>query len=220
MSKQPGSEHAPKDQFVNPEVFLKLTQLKVAAWHNALRLIDDAINAYKSQSYPTACFLAITAMEECAKVGIVAFMLRNKDSYEREGQELDEVVDKYLRNHAVKVKHPAFMAIYSRGAETLGSEKFKEWLDRAGSGYLKDLRNRSLYSGEWKKRIMEPTEQIKEEDASREICMALELATADLEHYYSDYSSLENHIEKQREESRLRMKLENFKAIRHNNSTR
>ncbi len=162
-------------------------------------------------------------MEECAKVSGVDFVLRNTDYYEREGQELDKVVDKWLEDHAVKLKHATFVALSStsKGYETLGRQEFLEWLKRVENGHLNDLRTRSLYSGEWKKRIMEPTEQIKEEDAFREICMSLELAIADLDHYYSlPQNQIKPHIEKKREEGKLRMKLENFKVIRHNNSKR
>lgn len=218
MGKLLRSGSAPKGKFkgVNNDAVIKLKDLKIAAYHNALRLIDDAINAYKAQSYPTACFLAITAMEEYAKVWGVDFVLRNTDFYEREGQELNKVVDKWLKNHCTKLEVAKCMAIYSKGKETLGLA-FKKWLDR--NGYLNDLRTRSLYSGEWDKQIMEPVQQVGEEHAFEQICMSLELAIVALEPYYSlppESGEIRESLEKKREENKLRTKLENFKAIRHN----
>lgn len=59
MKELPSSKSAPKGKFIgsNIEIIRKLDDLQVAAWHNALRLIDDVIDMYKLQSYPTACFL-------------------------------------------------------------------------------------------------------------------------------------------------------------------
>lgn len=222
MSELPSSKRAPKGTFIgrNIDVSQKLDDLQTAAWHNALRLIDDAINMYKLQSYPTACFLAITAMEECAKVFGVGIVKVNTDYYQREGQELDKVVDEWLEDHAVKLKEAAFMAVYSQGDKAIGSDEFRNWLKRTENGDLVDLRTRSLYSGEWKKRIMEPSEQIKEEDAFREICMAIELASVALDNYYilpnsGKIRDSKAHLEIIREKGRLRRKIEDFKRIRH-----
>lgn len=214
MKKLPSSESAPRGKFrgTNIEISQKLDELQIAAWYNALRLIDDAINMYKLQSYPTACFLAITAMEECAKVFGIDIVKVNTDCYEREGQELDKVVDKWLTDHAVKLKSAMFMAFYIEGDKAIGADEFLKWLKRTENGSLIDLRNRSLYSGEWKKKVMEPAEQIEEKQAFEEICMAMELAAVALDSYYRLSRS---HLEIIREKNRLKKKLENFKRIRH-----
>lgn len=122
---------------------------------------------FRYGSFAIATFLAITALEETAKVHVGMY---------RRSQEMPSRRDDPL--YRDKTKHMLGAAptipMGSRLAEAIGSEKLEALMNRARGGQLVSLREQCLYLESKDGHLVVPSEQITREDTRAMLLFAIE----------------------------------------------
>ncbi|MGI0015782.1 MAG: AbiV family abortive infection protein [Nitrososphaera sp.] len=126
---------------------------------NAKQLLETAVNLFENETYPIACFLSMTAIEELGKLSVLA--MAQVDSLKRFGLPVDanpevncKALNKFLRNHVEKAAEAAVGALYiNSGADRRhGSHPLSGLIRTSGiillarSGHWMSLRNNCLYT--------------------------------------------------------------------------
>jgi len=115
----------------------KLSNIAVLSFKNGYRLHIDSINMYKLDSFPTATYLSIIAMEEFGKY----FSLSSYVFYSRVSKNRDlKFEDNYLKglySHVFKQRN------FFGGHSTVYSE---ELYNIAASRWFENLKQQSLYA--------------------------------------------------------------------------
>lgn len=149
---------------------VEITELFDVAAEHVCVLLADAVEAFRRGSFGTGVFLAITAMEETAKVEILAFRTMRPADAPRRGRDP-------MRNHASKhrlaVRPTTFMGRLPR---LLGEERCAHLRLEAETGELVSLRERALYVHVDASGIATPATVIPEPRAREVMLLALEVA--------------------------------------------
>jgi len=111
-----------------------------AASHVAV-LLSDAVKAFQRKSYGTCVFLAITALEEAAKVDLLAF--RVKSSPAPNAKRGRDPLLSHRKKHIIAVRPTVFMG--GRLQQLLGDPTCARLQKEAEAGALVQLREQSLY---------------------------------------------------------------------------
>ena len=130
-------------------------------------LISDAAILFEKGSSPTAAFLAITALEEIAKVHI--------GMYRRGNAPVSRHKDPLYR-HGVKHQIAASTTIGMghRLPEAIGEKRMRELIDLARTGGLIKLREASLYVDQHDGQLHVPRANISAETARELLLFAIE----------------------------------------------
>jgi AbiV family abortive infection protein len=116
------------------------------ALDHIVRLLIDASLLLESGSHATSCFLAITALEETAKIHIGMYR-RSAEPVPRK----KDALFRHDRKHHIAAAPTVVMG--SRLQEAIGENRLHELLELARSGGLVNLREASLYIGKPKTRF-------------------------------------------------------------------
>ncbi|SIT13705.1 abortive infection protein, AbiV family [Chryseobacterium ureilyticum] len=173
----------------------KFEKLSVESIKNALRLHKDSILLFENKSYPSAYQLSVLSLEEIAKSGwidhYVDVSTTNNGLPEPDGEDEQNWI-KLLYIHTSK--HFAFI---NQNFHSLD----KEFYDFASTSNLEFKKQKSIYVGlererrkiNTKSKILIPTKQIKQKDASEIIALNNQcllnqcLNNINNEHYYGPY---------------------------------
>ena len=134
-------------------------------------LLRSAFQLFNSEVFSTTIFIAITAIEEIAKLEIAVF--RREDSTEPAKNRRED----HLFNH--KVKHSIALqeviAIGTRLPDAIGEERVRELLNMAETGKLIGMREVSLYTDIVDGQFITPNERFSKNDARDILLLALEV---------------------------------------------
>ena len=154
-------------QFAGPRLarhsFRKVSQ-------HAMRLIDDAMTAFRNGSYGTAVFLALTSMEEVAKAEMSIF---RRGPGHPEVRVRSDPLFSHKAKHVISVRPTTFMG---RLRELLGEEACKRLQADAQRGELINLRETALYTTLGEHETTTPAEVILPAKAREILLLALEVA--------------------------------------------
>lgn len=141
------------------------------ACDHILVLLEDAFQCYERESWGTAVFLSITAIEEVAKAEV--------GLYRREGriEQVKRGKDK-LFNHQEKHKMAILPTVFmgKRLEEALGKERCAELLKEASHGDFRNLRESALYFTNDNGQFVTPANIVSKDKAKEFLLLALETA--------------------------------------------
>ncbi len=143
--------------------------LNTTADHVAL-LLQDAVQTFRSRSYGTLVFLAITAMEETAKAEVLAFRTRSRPEGSKDG---GDPLRNHKKKHQIAVRPTTFMG---RLPALLGSAECARLQSEAENGDFISLREESLYFHVDSKGLRAPSMSINYGRAREVLLLALECA--------------------------------------------
>lgn len=126
---------------------------------HVIHLIDDAAFLYKKGSFATATFLAITIIEEVAKIQIGLFIDTPEDN-----KKLKKSKDP-LHNHKTKqiIGSNYTISLGSRLQDAIGQQQMDKIFDIAYSGNMSQYRESALYLDYENGRLCIPSEVIDQE---------------------------------------------------------
>jgi AbiV family abortive infection protein len=137
------------------------------ALDHIVRLLMDASLLLESGSHATSCFLAITALEETAKIHIGMYR-RSAEPVPRK----KDALFRHDRKHHIAAAPTVAMG--SRLQGTIGENRLYELLELARSGGLVNLREASLYIGKTKDKVQLPSVSITTATARELLLFAIE----------------------------------------------
>jgi AbiV family abortive infection protein len=149
-----------------PKLILSAVEFDAACDH-VLQLLEDAHLLWSTRSYPSAAFLAITALEETAKVHVG--MYRTGSEPAKRGA---DPLYGHSQKHALAVGPTVAMG--SRLPAAIGQERASAVLARAASKELRLVREACLYLERSKDDLQIPGERISREDAKDLLLLAIE----------------------------------------------
>lgn len=141
------------------------------ACEHVLQLLADATTLFHARSFGTATFLAITAIEETAKLSVGIFRKGESDG-RRRGDPLYSHADK----HAIAAV-PFPLSLRPRLIDALGEEAANSLLDQAHCGDFVKRRESSLYADTNQGRLTIPKDVVASDDARGTILFALDIYT-------------------------------------------
>ncbi len=147
---------------------------------HVMRLLEDAVTAFRSGSFGTAVFLAVTSMEEVAKAEMSIYRRGPADPEVR--LRADPLFN-HKAKHVISVRPTTFMG---RLREILGEDACKRLQEDAQRGELIRLREAALYSTLGADETTTPDEIIDHEKARETLLLALEVADDVLVGYNSE----------------------------------
>lgn len=133
-------------------------------------LLQDAYLCFLRESYGTAVFLSITALEETAKAELIIFRARGGDGNQNKGR--DPLRD-HAKKHILSVRFSTFMG---RLPKILGEDACERLRDEAYNGVLNRLRETALYVQADETGVHSPKTAINRERAAEILLLALESA--------------------------------------------
>lgn len=148
--------------------------------HHAMRLLEDAMIAYRARSFGTAVFLAVTSIEEVAKAEMAFF---RRGPAKPDVRIRSDPLFNHKAKHVIGVRPTTFMG---KLREILGIEACKRLQTEAQSGALMQLREAALYSSLDEVETTIPAEVIWPERAREILLLALEVADDVLVGYNSE----------------------------------
>lgn len=147
---------------------------------HAMRLLEDAVTAFRSGSFGTAVFLAVTSIEEVAKAEMSIYRRGPADPKVR--PRADPLFN-HKAKHVISVRPTTFMG---RLREMLGEDACKRLQADAQRGELIRLREAALYSTLGADETTTPDEIVGPEKARETLLLALEVADDVLVGYNSE----------------------------------
>lgn len=142
-----------------------------AATEHILQLLMDATNAFERESYGTAVFLALTALEETAKAELVGYRRPQPEGEKPKGR--DPLRD-HASKHVIAVRPTVFMS--ERLHRYLGRERCEAIKAEAEAGGLVALREAAIYVDFDVRPIVTPREAVPRQRAYEMLLVALEAA--------------------------------------------
>jgi AbiV family abortive infection protein len=116
----------------------KISKVVELAFENALRLHFDSILLFENESYPSAYFLSILALEELGKVTLLDyFVWHSRISGRRSSKDEQDYIDSIFR-HQLKQK------VFANQAEYFVP---KNMLDNFRSGNIEIMKQNAVYVG-------------------------------------------------------------------------
>lgn len=149
---------------------------------HAVRLLGDAITAFRGGSFGTAVFLAVTSMEEVAKAEMSIY---RRGPANPEVRPRADPLFNHKAKHVISVRPTTFMG---RLREMLGEDACKRSQADAQRGEFIKLREVALYSSLGAGETTTPDEIISSEKARETLLLALEVADDVLVGYNSETS--------------------------------
>ena len=146
-----------------PHTFSKVSR-------HAMRLLDDAVTAFRGGSFGTAVFLAVTSMEEVAKAEMSIY--RRGPADPKVSARADPLFN-HKAKHVISVRPTTFMG---RLREILGEDNCKRLQADAQRGELIRLREAALYSTLGADETTTPNEIVGPEKARETLLLAIEVA--------------------------------------------
>jgi len=157
---------------------------------NAWQLLETAVQLFEQEQYATACFLAMTAIEEVGKLLVLRVV--QGDALESFGGQLElppeldtKELDKFLRDHLDKALQAAAWSLYiNAGADrrhgvhpVSGIVRTSGVVLLARSGRWMDIRNACLYTDVdfASNSAFSPSDFVSREHAYYFICMGFEV---------------------------------------------
>ena len=134
-------------------------------------ILSNSHKLFKSGSYATSTFLAITAIEEIAKIEIAAF--RYKSSTTPVHKRREDHLYSHKAKHSIALQE--VIAIGERLPKAIGEARVRELLNMAESGELIQLREASLYTDVVDDRFVTPSERVSKDLARDILLLALEV---------------------------------------------
>lgn len=136
---------------------------------HVINLIDDAVLLYKNGSYSTATFLAVTIIEEVAKIHIGLFTKTPTDGKVKKSKDP-------LHNHKTKqiIGSNYTICMGSRLQEAIGQQRMEEIFDIAYGGNMSQYRESALYCDYKDGTICIPSEVIDQEFSKCFLLFAIE----------------------------------------------
>jgi AbiV family abortive infection protein len=147
---------------------------------HAIRLLGDAVTAFRSGSFGTAVFLAVTSMEEVAKAEMSIYRRGPADPKLR--TRTDPLFSHSMK-HMISIRPTTFMG---RLREMLGDDACKRLQEDAQRGEFNHLREAALYSTLGEDETTTPDEIVGPERARETLLLALEVADDVLVGYNSE----------------------------------
>jgi AbiV family abortive infection protein len=139
------------------------------ACDHIVRLLRDAALLYRDGSWPTAAFLAITALEETAKTHIGMFRSAQTGQATKRGK---DPLYSHKEKHLLAASPTVPMG--SRLPRVIGDNRVKDLMELATSGRLVSLRESCLYIDRVAGDLVAPTEVVSKERSRELLLFALE----------------------------------------------
>jgi len=133
-------------------------------------LLGDAVSAFERQSFGTAVFLAITALEETAKAEMLIY--RRDGDEDAQKPRRDPLLD-HKTKHRIAVRPTTFMG---RLPELLGADAVARLRALPATGELRTLRERALYARFDGGKVQTPRDAVGHAKAREIVLLALECA--------------------------------------------
>jgi AbiV family abortive infection protein len=160
------------------------------ACDHILVLLEDALQCYERESWGTAVFLSITAIEEVAKAEV--------GLYRREGriEQIKRGKDK-LFNHKEKHRMAVLPTVLmgKRLEDALGKERCAELLKEAAHGDFRNLRESALYFTNENSQFVTPANIVFKDKAKEFLLLALETADDRLVGYTGHTGIIESRMD-------------------------
>ena len=134
-------------------------------------LLSDAMSLFKMGSFGSSTFLAITSMEETAKIELLAMRSFLKHN-EKKVKGRDPLRDHY-KKHVLAVRETTFMG---RLPKLIGEDACKRLQSEVIAGKFRDIRERALYVHLDSSNISTPKDAITEARAHEMLLLAIECA--------------------------------------------
>ena len=134
-------------------------------------MLGDAFLLFQSSSFATAVFLAITAIEEIAKLEIALYRREGRTASPKNRRE--DLLFNHKAKHSIALQE--VIAIGARLPKAIGEERVRELLDMAESGELLAIREASLYTDVVNNAFVCPTERFSKKEAREFLLLALEV---------------------------------------------
>lgn len=138
-----------------------------AACQHIVQLLTDASTLLVAGSHATAAFLAITAIEETAKVHIGLFR-RSPEPLARRKDPLYRHVEKH------KLALGPTVAMGGRLQTSIGEERMRELMAQGQAGELVNLREAALYLAQGPGDLVTPSEVVSPQTARELLLLAIE----------------------------------------------
>ena len=103
-------------------------------------LLGDALAAFYRNSYGTAVFLSITALEETVKAEVLAYRIQRVPDAKKRGR---DPLRNHAQKHAMAIRPTTFMG---RLPSILGDKACERLQTEAESGSFVELRERAIYA--------------------------------------------------------------------------
>lgn len=140
-------------------------------------LRNDAMLLFDKERYPTACFLSIVCIEECAKINFGWFQILSSTSDQQSSvaPHRRNVLNRHDKKHFIAACSGAL--VNSRMDRILGVDKVASFISDCETGNLEKLRQSCLYAdiNQAAHKVLLPMEQIGKEDALFYVCLAGEI---------------------------------------------
>lgn len=144
------------------------SEVDLAIYHITRQLLDATL-LFRNGRWPTATFLAITALEEVAKTHVAMFHKPRSES----GGESRKGPPYSHRKKYVLAAAPT-IPMGRRLGEAIGEQRVKDLMELASSGQLISLRESCLYMDKMDGKLKIPTEVISKEVSKELLLFALE----------------------------------------------
>lgn len=133
-------------------------------------LLEDAFKLFETGSFSTSIFIAITAIEETAKLEIAGYRREGKTGHAK--RKKDPLFD-HKKKHAIALQE--VIMIESRLLKAIGEARLRELVDLAESGGLLAMRGASLYFDNVADKFTTPRERFSKKDSWEILLLALEV---------------------------------------------
>lgn len=134
-------------------------------------LLDGAFTLFQAGYFPTCIFIAISAIEETAKLEIAVF--RREGTTDPTTKRSDDLLFNHKAKHSIALQE--VIAIGSRLPAAIGEDRARSLLDMATSGELVQMRENSLYSDLVDGKFTTPSERFHKVIAREILLLAIEV---------------------------------------------
>lgn len=134
-------------------------------------LLHNAFQLYVSDSFPTSIFIAITAIEEVAKIEIAVY--RREGATEPGKNRREDHLFSHKAKHSIALQE--VIAIGTRLPKAIGEERVRELLNMAETGELIGMREASLYTDVVDGKFTTPSDRFTKKEARDILLLALEV---------------------------------------------
>jgi AbiV family abortive infection protein len=138
---------------------------------HVLRLLESAILLFLNEDHSTAIFIAITAIEEIAKLQVSVF--RNELRTEQATKRHEDHLFQHKSKHVIALQE--VIVVGTRLPEAIGEERVRELLGMAENGSLLKMRESSLYADTVDGQFLVPFERFTKSDGRDLLLLALEV---------------------------------------------
>jgi len=133
-------------------------------------LLHSAFQLYVSESFPTSIFIAITAIEEIAKLKIALY--RNESLTAPAKNRKEDHLFSHKAKHSIALQE--VIAVGTRLPNAIGEERVRELLNMAETGELIRVRESSLYINSANGKFTTPKDIFTKKEAREILLLALE----------------------------------------------